>query len=364
MSRPAVYVELCKGRKTELKRLSSTHGLLPLLFCAMLQLCGCASTMQLAEPLNQSDRQSIADKTYVITGASSGFGRGVAVKLASLHANVVLAARRTELLNEIATEARAAGGTPLAVITDVSRPEEIQRLTNAAVERFGHIDVWINNAGVGAIGPFEKIPVEDHSRLIDVNLKGVIYGCHAAMRQFRSQGYGTLINIGSVEGEVPLAYQASYAASKAGVLSLGRTLNEEIRLSKIDTIKVATVMPWAADTPFFEHAANYSGGTLRMAVMDDAQKVVDAIVWVSVHLREEFPVGWKAEGSTISHHVAPNLTERLSADVSHRMQVDTTPPAPPTAGTLFQPMQSGRTVDGGVRQRMEQEDAVRKQGKQ
>jgi short-subunit dehydrogenase len=348
----------------EIKRLFPVHGLLPLLFYAVLQLCGCASTMQLAEPLSPDERQSIAGKTYVITGASSGFGRGVAVKLASMHANVVLAARRTELLNEVAAEASAAGGRPLVVTTDVSRSEDIQRLANAAAARFGRIDVWINNAGVGAIGPFEKIPVEDHSRLIDVNLKGVIYGSHAAMRQFRTQGYGTLINIGSVESEVPLAYQASYAASKAGVLSLGRTLNEEIRLSKTETIKVATVMPWAADTPFFQHAANYSGGTPRMAAMDDPQIVVDAIIWVSLHPREEFPIGWKAEGSNISHHVAPDLTESLSADVSHRMQIETAPPAPPTTGTLFQPMQSGRTVDGGVRQRMEQEDAARKQGKQ
>jgi short-subunit dehydrogenase len=351
--------------KMEVMRLSLAHRLLSLLLlCATLQLCGCATTNQLAAPLNQNEQQSIAGKTYVITGASSGFGRGAAVKLASLHANVVLAARRTELLNDVATQASVAGGTPLVVTTDVSKPEDIQRLANAAVARFGRIDVWINNAGVGAIGPFENIPVEDHSRLIDINLKGVIYGSHAAMRQFRAQGFGTLINIGSVESEVPLAYQASYAASKAGVLSLGRTLNEEIRLSKIEAIKVATVMPWATDTPFFEHAANYSGGTPRMAAMDDPQKVVDAIVWVSIHPREEFPVGWKAEGSTISHHVSPDLTERLSADVSHRMQIETAPPAPPTAGNLYRPMQSGRTVDGGIRKRMQQEDAARKQVKQ
>jgi len=334
--------------------------LLLLLLGIALQLSGCATPTR----LSPSEEQSIAGKTFVITGASSGFGRGVATKLASLHANVVLAARRTELLNEVASEATAAGGTPLVVTTDVSKPQDIQRLADAAIARFNRIDVWINNAGVGVIGPFERIPVEDHSRLIDVNLKGVIYGSHAAMRQFRVQGFGTLVNIGSIESEVPLAYQASYAASKAGVLSLGRTLNEEIRLSGIDTIAVATVMPWAADTPFFEHTANYSGGTPRMAAMDDPQKVVDAIVWVSLHPQEEFPVGWKANGAYISHHLFPDLTERISGNVSHEEQIETAPPAPPTKGALYEPMQSGRTVDGGVRKRMAQEDAARERMEQ
>jgi short-subunit dehydrogenase len=285
----------------------------------------------------------------------------VAIKLASHRANVVLAARRTELLKEVATQASAAGGTPLVVTTDVSKPEDIQRLADAAISRFGHIDVWINNAGVGAIGRFEDIPIEDHSRLIDVNLKGVIYGSHIAMRQFRDQGFGTLVNIGSIESEAPLAYQSSYAASKAAVLSLGRVLNEEIRLSGINTIKVATVMPWAADTPFFEHTANYSGGTPRMVAMDDAQKVVDAIVWVSLHPREELSVGWKAKGAYLSHRIFPDLTERISANIAHNRQITTAPPAAPSKGALFEPMQSGRAIDGGVRQRMEQEDIVRKQ---
>jgi short-subunit dehydrogenase len=172
----------------------------PLLLCAALQLSGCATSAH----LRPRDQQSIAGKTFVITGASSGFGRGVAIQLASHGANVVLAARRTELLNEVAAEASAAGGTPLVVTTDVSKPEDIRRLADATIERFGRIDVWINNAGVGAIGRFWEIPVEDHSRLIDINLKGVIYGSHAALRQFRTQGAGTLVNIGSIDSEVPL----------------------------------------------------------------------------------------------------------------------------------------------------------------
>ncbi|MFL6660803.1 MAG: SDR family NAD(P)-dependent oxidoreductase [Rhizobacter sp.] len=334
--------------------------LLPaVLIAAALQLGGCSTT------LSADDQAGIAGKTYVVTGASSGFGRGVALKLAALHANVVLVARRTDVLEQVAREATAAGGTPLVVGADVSRHDEMTRLADRATARFGRIDVWINNAGVGAIGRFEDIPPEDHSRVIDVNLKGVIYGSHIAMRLFKAQGAGTLVNIGSVESEVPLAYQASYAASKAGVLSLDRALREELRLNGLeDRIEVVTVMPWAADTPFFTHAANYSGGTPRMAAIDDAQKVVDAIVWVSVHPHAEWPVGWKARGAVLSHRLFPTLTERVSGAIAHREQIETAPPAPPTSGAIHRPMAEGTGVEGGVRERMQREDAARKEREQ
>jgi short-subunit dehydrogenase len=326
-----------------------------LFLCSMLVLGGCAS-------LSASDEQSVAGKTYVITGASSGFGRGVALRLAALKANVVLAARRTTVLEEVAGQARAAGGNALVVTTDVSNPQDMRRLLDAAVQRYGRVDVWINNAAVGAIGAFDTVPMEDHARVVDVNLKGVIYGSHLALQQFRKQGAGVLINVGSVESEVPQAYHASYSATKAAVLSLGRALNEELRLSGMrGPIEVVTVMPWATDTPFFDHAANYTGRTARMPAMDPPEKVVDYIVHASLYPSEEVPTGWKARGAIWSHHIAPDLTERISANVAHKSQMENAPPAqPPTSGSLYQPMQAGTGVDGGVRARMEREDAARK----
>jgi short-subunit dehydrogenase len=321
----------------------------------VLVMAGCATGLW------HEEEQSIGGKTYVVTGASSGIGRGVALKLARLHANVVLAARRVDLLQEVAAQAAAAGGTALVMATDVSNPNDVQRLADASAARFGRVDVWINNAGVGAIGRFEDIPIADHARVVDVNLKGVIYGSHAALRLFKAQGHGVLVNIGSVESEVPLAYHASYAATKAAVLSLGRALNEELRLAGQRNISVSTVMPWATDTPFFEHAANYSGHSMRMIAMDDPEKVVDVILRATIYPREEVPVGWKARGAYWSHRIAPDVAERISANIEHKEQFEKGAPAPTTDGNLFQPMQSGRGVEGGVRARMEREDAARRQ---
>jgi len=245
------------------------------------------------------------------------------------------------------------------VATDVSDAGAVARLADAAVGRFGRIDVWINNVGIGALGLFWEVPVEDHRRVVDVNLTGLMYGAHAALRQFLEQGAGVLLNIGSVESEVPLAYQSSYAATKAAVLSLSRSLNEELRLvGRHDTIKVGTVMPWAIDTPWWSHAANYTGQAPRMALMDDPSVVVDAIVAACTDPKEEQPVGPKARAADVSHHLFPDLTERLSAKIADA-ELDRAGRAPHTAGSIHEPSPEGVTVDGGVRERMKREDAQR-----
>lgn len=313
-----------------------------LLLClALLSLAGCATS-----PVGRSDREKNAGRTYVITGASSGIGRGVALALGAQRANVVLAARGGEALHSAARQIEAAGGTPLVVLTDVSHSAEVQRLVDAAVARFGRIDVWINNAGVGALGPFEKIPVADHARVVDVNLKGVLYGSHAALVQFLKQGHGTLVNVGSVEGELPLAWHASYAATKAGVMALGRALNEELRRAGHKNIRVATVLPSATDTPFFDHAANYSGHPLGMILLDPPQKVVNVVLHAALHPREEALVGWKARLVYHGHRFFPDVAEWGAARVYERALLHDKPPADDTTGNLYVPSAGPGAVSG------------------
>ncbi|AHM58671.1 short-chain dehydrogenase/reductase SDR [Flammeovirgaceae bacterium 311] len=342
---------LFKAEKFLKKHLFVARTQLTVLLLMLISIClgGCATW-----ELGASGQRKIAGKTVVILGASSGFGRGVAEQLGAYNANVVLAARRADLLEEVAGQVRAAGGTALVVPMDISKPEEVQRLAEAAVRQYGKIDVWINMAGVGGIGRFWDIPLEDQARIVDVNLKGFIYGSHAAIQQFRAQGYGRLINMGSVESVNPLAYHATYAATKAGILNLSQALNHELRLNGYKNIKVITVEPWAVDTPFWRHAANYSGGTGRMAAMDPPRKVVNATIRASLRRKNELPVGWKAKGAWISHRWFPRFTERLSANIIHRYQIKNAPPLPPTSGALHEPMEEGRGVDDGVRERMKE----------
>ncbi|MBB1031661.1 SDR family NAD(P)-dependent oxidoreductase [Dietzia sp. SLG310A2-38A2] len=303
-----------------------------------------------------SGNDDLRGKAIVVTGASSGFGRGAAVALGERGAHVVLAARRGDVLDEVAAEISGAGGTALAVQTDVSDPEAVEHLAAAAEERFGPIDVWINNAAVGVMGLFWEVPLADHARLVDVDLKGMIYGAHVALQRFTSRGRGVLINVGSVAGEVPLAYQSTYSAVKAGITSLGRSLNEELRLAGLsDAIMVGTILPWAADTPWWDHVGNYTGHAPRMTAMDDPDLIVDAIVAACTNPEQEQPVGPKGRAAHASHRLFRELTERFSGKLS-KAEIGNGAGVPDTAGAIHRPVAVGTAVRGGTRERMVEED--------
>lgn len=320
------------------------------LLAALLVCTGCSGL--------RGKESAMAGKVVVVTGASSGFGRGVAHALANQQAKVVVASRNTPALEQLARE--SASADVLVVTTDVGDADDMARLAQSAIERFGHIDVWINNAGVGALGRFEEIPIEDQLRLINVNLDGVVLGSFHAMKHFRERGRGTLINIGSVEGRVPLPYQATYVATKHAVVGLGAALNQELRLARQRNIHVVTVNPFATDTPFFLHSANYTGHAPRSVLLDPPDKVIEAVLGAISRPRPEIAVGWKAKASQASQRVSRTLTEAAVAAIYHREQMEQAPPAPRTAGTLHDPGGEGGSVDGGNVERIALEDMARR----
>ena len=152
---------------------------------------------------NENNTKKNEDKVVVITGASSGAGRAIALAFARTGARVVLAARREQTLAEVAEQCEQAGGTALSVPTDVTDAAAVQALADAAVNFGGRIDVWVNNAGVLAAGPFDETPVSVHDQVIRINLMGYLHGAHAVLPYFKDQGYGVLINNLSVGGYTP-----------------------------------------------------------------------------------------------------------------------------------------------------------------
>jgi len=159
--------------------------------------------------------KSLRDATVVITGASSRKGLATARAFAQHGANVVLAARRRELFEEAVRDCEALDGRSLAVPTDVTDPDQVRELASAAASAFGGIDVWLNNAGSSMWGPFEEIPIESQARLIELNLLGAIYGCHAALSYFFDRGgRGVILNVSSIFGRVPMPWAASYRPAR------------------------------------------------------------------------------------------------------------------------------------------------------
>jgi len=287
-------------------------------------------------------------KTIVITGASSGFGKGAALGFAAAGATLVLAARRGQLLKSLARECERKGARTIAVPTDVSERKEVEELAQQARAEFGAIDVWINDAGVAALGRFEEIPLDDHVQVINTNLLGVLYGSYVALRQFREQGHGTLINIASSLGKFPSPYYASYVASKHGVVGLGGAIRQELRAKDARDIHVCTVMPMSMDTPFFDHAASYTGHqVVPIPPLYDEQKVVDAIVKLAGKPQDEVIIGGAGKLMKAAHGLAPKVAERLMGKHTHKAMIEKAPRARNKAGNLRRPVQTGTGVSGG-----------------
>ena len=324
--------------------------------------------------------QATESKVIVITGASSGFGRGAALALSPKGHKLVLAARRGEVLHDVIEECVRHRGTgvvnAVSVEADVSCRKDVQAIADKAVETFGRIDVWINDAGVGAIGPFEQVPIEDHQKVVETNLIGTIHGCHAALQQFLRQALGELppadarptqakewsgvtgiiINVASVLGKFPSPYFASYAASKYGVVGLGAALRQEMHERGLVNVRVCTVMPATYDTPFFQHVSNFSGHeTVAPEPLHDPREVIDALVSLIEKPQDEVIVGAAGRVTNALHKVFPGVVERFMGHQTHEGQIEKAPSSPRTRGAVHGPMREGTSVSGIERAKKKRE---------
>jgi short-subunit dehydrogenase len=278
--------------------------------------------------------ESLREATVVITGASSGIGLASARAFASRAANVVLAARRRELLEEAAQECEELGGRALAVPTDVTEPDQVRDLKDAAISAFGSIYVWVNNAGTSMWGPFEDIPLESQSRLVELNLLGAINGCHAALPHFLERGgRGVIINVSSVFGRVPMPFAAAYSASKAGLAGFTEALRAE--LAPRSEIEVCCVYPAYVDTPTYLNSANYTGRALRpVPPVVPPERLAERIVGLALRPRRSVRVG-SLHALAAPHAIAPDAAGRLVARMGRRFLFRSGPRAPDTDGGLF-----------------------------
>lgn len=193
---------------------------------------------------------NITGKVIVITGASSGMGEATARGLATKGAKVALGARRLDRLEALVKEIREAGGEAIAVATDVTKLEDVQALVGAAQEAFGRIDVIFNNAGLMPLSPLESLKIDEWNQMIDVNVKGTLYGIAATLPVFQEQKSGHVINVSSVYGHKTVATGAVYCATKHAVRSLSEGLRQEV---KDYNVRVTVISPGAVDTELTSH---------------------------------------------------------------------------------------------------------------
>lgn len=220
-----------------------------------------------------SEIKGIKDKVVVITGASSGLGEATARYLASRGAAVVLGARRLDRLEAIVSGIRAEDGKAEAFAMDVTKPADVQALIDKAVESFGKVDVLVNNAGLMAIAPMTERKVEEWDRMIDINIKGVLYGIAAALPVFESQGYGHFINVASVAGlKVFSPGGTVYSGTKFAVRAISDGLRHEVGGS----IRTTTIEPGAVDTEL-KHGSSHEESSKAVAEFYEAAIPADSV---------------------------------------------------------------------------------------
>jgi NADP-dependent 3-hydroxy acid dehydrogenase YdfG len=261
--------------------------------------------------------RSLAGAVVAVTGASSGIGRATALAFAREGARVALCARRMDRLEELAAAIRVLGAEALAREVDVAREEDVRAFVAAAVERWGRLDVMVNNAGYGVRGRVEDTPAHDYRRLMEVNYLGTVYGCQAAIPVMRRQKSGVIINVSSIVGHRALPGGAAYGASKAAQISLTESLRVELAGSGV---AVCSVHPIGTSTEFADVAARLSPGRPGgpMGPQQTVDDVARAIVTCARRPRPEMYPHRLSRGVVWLNALAPRLVDWMAVRAARR----------------------------------------------
>jgi short-subunit dehydrogenase len=285
--------------------------------------------------------KKLHEQTIVITGASSGIGLATAQLAAKRGARVVLSSRKETDLRRIASDITAAGGQAVFVIADVANPEEVDAIAAVAVETFGGIDTWVNNAGVSIFGKLTDVPMADKKRLFDVNFWGVVHGCRAALRHMKERG-GAIINIGSIVSDQAMPLQGIYSASKHAVQGYTNALRMELEHDRLP-IAVTLVKPSAIDTPYLEHARNYMDAAPSFPPPVYAPELVArTILRCAEKPVRDITVGGGGRLMTLMGALAPRTTDKYFERAMFEQQKDYEG-RNRTMDSLYAPKRDGRT---------------------
>ena len=289
----------------------------------------------MSSPLKPLNRQVI-----VITGATSGIGLATALEAAMLGARLVLAARGADVLEAVVAGLVENGFEAIAMVADVAERADVERIAQAAVDRFGRIDTWVNNAGGTIYGRLDQVSEEDSRRLFDINFWGMVHGALVALPHLRRQG-GALINLGSEASELAIPMQGMYSASKHAVKGFTDALRIEVEHLDGAPVSITLIEPTAVDTPLPQHARNYMACEPKLpSPQVDPHEVAAAILHAATVPMRTMRVGMMAQIDVLMERIAPGLADRLSVFQVPRQQRDIPPHDPD--GALYASRAEGR----------------------
>ena len=283
----------------------------------------------------------VSEQVIVITGASSGIGLATAESAAEQGAKLVLAARSGETLDEVAARLSQNGAEAMAVDADVANRSDVEQIAVAAIERFGRIDTWVNNAGVSIYGRLDEVSDEDSRRLFDTNFWGVVNGSLVALKYLRANG-GAIINLGSEVSDAVMPLQGMYTASKHAVKGFTDALRVEVEEIDQAPVSITLIQPTAVDTPYPEHARNYMAKQPKLPIDPiDPSEVAEAILKAAASHARHVKVGAMSKINTTIAKVLPKVGDKMTAKMADKQKRDEAPRDP--QGGLHEPRGGGRT---------------------
>ncbi len=280
--------------------------------------------------------KKLADQVMVITGATSGIGLTTARRAARRGARLVLVARNEDALKQLTFELSKRGCEAIYVVADVGIEEDVRRVAQAAIARFGGFDTWVNNAGISIFGRNEDVSLNDQRRLFQTNFWGVVHGSLVAVEHLKQHG-GALINLGSEVSDRALPLQGIYSASKHAVKGFTDSLRVELE-EEGAPISVTLVKPAAVDTMFVQHAKNYLEEEPRLPAPIYAPEVAaDAILHAAEHAKRDIYVGGTARLTASTAHYAPRVVDSYMKRFLFKQQKSGMPARDRNQNSLYLP---------------------------
>lgn len=286
-----------------------------------------------------SKLKKLNEQVIVLTGATSGIGLATARMAAEAGAKLVLAARDADALDGLAHEMRQLRRAEVATVkADVGDPADVARIGQAAIDQFGRIDTWINNAGISVYGKCEEVALEDMQRVMQTNLWGVVNGSLEAVRRLKANGGGAIINVGSEVSDRSIPLQGTYSASKQAVKAFTDSLRMELEKDQVP-VSITLVKPASIDTPFTQHAKNYMDMEPALPPPLHAPELVArAILSAAEAPKRDLFVGGRARAVSMAAQLMPRSLDGVMRAMAFRQQQTDKPSSPTRRDSLHAPV--------------------------